>query len=62
VSVNLYEFILAAVLYIYDLEQGWRTRGPQKNFVRPAKHSGEASSYYFRLLFVSVDEQFFSFW
>ena len=33
--------------------------GPQKNFVWPAKHSGETSSYYFRLLFVSVDEQLF---
>jgi len=43
------------------LNQGRRTCGPQKNFVRPAKHSGETSSYYFRLLFVPVDEQFFSF-
>ena len=46
---------------VINLKQGWRTCGPQKNFVRPAKHSGETSSYYFRLLFVSVDEQFFSF-
>jgi len=29
--------------------------------MRPRKHSGETSSYYFRLLFVSVDELFFSF-
>jgi len=35
--------------------QGWRTS------MRPAKHSGETSSYYFRLLFVSVEEQLFSF-
>jgi len=26
-----------------------------------AKHSGKISSYYFRLLFVSVDEKMFSF-
>jgi len=47
--------------HFVGLLQGWRTRGPQKNFVRPAKHSGETSSYYFLLLFVSVDEQFLSF-
>jgi len=41
--------------------QGWRTCSPQNNFVWPAKHSSENSSYYFRLLFVSVDEQCFSF-
>jgi len=34
---------------------------PTKEFRAAAKHSGEISSYYFRLLFVSVDEQFFSF-
>jgi len=26
------------------LKQRWRTCGPQKNFVRPAKHSGETIS------------------
>ena len=39
------------------LNQRWRTCGPQKNFVHPAKHFRR----YFSLLFVSVDDQFFSF-
>jgi len=49
-------------------KQRWRTCSPQKNFVQPVKHSSETSScmvrmgfYYFCLLFVSIDEQFFSF-
>ena len=29
---------------LVGLVKGWRTCGPQKKFVRPAKHSGEASS------------------
>ena len=37
------QWLLIVVSHV-ALYQGWRTCGPQKNFVRPAKHSGETSS------------------